>query len=271
MKKVILLHDYSCFSKSSLTLIAPALESRGIETFAIPLSLLSTQTDGFDSILSYSLKDKTELVYEKVKSYSYSFSALYSGFISSEDEGRIILKIAEKEGCLFLLDPAFADNGEIYQTLDESVVSFFKSAVKKADIITPNVTEAEMLTDSGRKKEYSNSDIDQLVRKLNALGSYCGVITSIPLSVSCLANCAYKDGEIRIFSFEDQGISYPGCGDFFASSLLAFLLEGKPFFPSSHDAGIAVSRALSSSIASKRERRMGLSVSSALEALRSFL
>ena len=45
---VLALHDLSCYSKSSITVVLPVMEALGVETAVIPTAILSTQTDGFD-------------------------------------------------------------------------------------------------------------------------------------------------------------------------------------------------------------------------------
>ena len=46
-KRVVAIHDISCFGKCSLTVALPIISAAGIETAVIPTAVLSTHTGGF--------------------------------------------------------------------------------------------------------------------------------------------------------------------------------------------------------------------------------
>ena len=52
----------------------------------------------------------------------------------------------DNDKMLILVDPVFADNGELYCEMTEQHISNFKKLMEVSDIITPNITEACMLT-----------------------------------------------------------------------------------------------------------------------------
>ena len=56
-KKVVAIHDISCFGKCSLTTALPILSAAGIATSVIPTAVLSTHTGGFTG---YTYRDLTE-------------------------------------------------------------------------------------------------------------------------------------------------------------------------------------------------------------------
>ena len=60
MNTVAAIHDLSCYAKSSLTVVIPALSMLGIEVSPLPTALLSTQSDGFSG---YHYRDLTEDLY----------------------------------------------------------------------------------------------------------------------------------------------------------------------------------------------------------------
>ena len=49
-KSIIILQDLSCFTKASINISLPVLEAMGADSAVLPLTLLSTQSDGFDNI-----------------------------------------------------------------------------------------------------------------------------------------------------------------------------------------------------------------------------
>ena len=56
-KRVVAIHDISCFGKCSLTVALPIISAAGIETAVIPTAVLSTHTGGFKN---YTVRDLSE-------------------------------------------------------------------------------------------------------------------------------------------------------------------------------------------------------------------
>lgn len=259
--KALAIHDLSCFGKSSLTVVLPILERMGVETAVLPTAVLSTQTDGFDSIISKDLSSLILPCYCKIKEYGYSFNAVYSGYLSNVEQIHDVKSILKREeGALCLIDPVFADSGEIYSTLTAEHVEAMRKLVKSAEIITPNITEASFLLDRSLLEAYSNGELDDLVHALRRLGPERGIVTGVPLITGYIANLAYDEKEYRILSYEDLHATYPGGGDAFASLFLGSLLGGLGFFSAAKYAGDLVFGAIRSAKAENRERRLGISV-----------
>ena len=261
MKRVLALHDLCVFSKSSLSVVIPVMEALGVECGAVPTAILSTQTDGFPSLESLDLTDDIPRFYTKVKSWGYSFDAVYSGYLASSHQAGIVRDImTEEKDALRFVDPVLGDGGELYSTFGQSDVDGMKSLIRHADVITPNITEAVILTGSEKKESYTNHDLEELMEKLLSFGPDRVVITSVPLANGLLANAAHEKGSMRIFSYEDLGFSLPGCGDLFASLTLGLMMRGGNFFSSVHTAGLMATDAVKWAIRHGRERRLGVSL-----------
>ena len=260
MKRVLAIHDLAVFSKSSLSVVIPVMEALGVECGAIPTALLSTQTDGFPSLESLDLTDDIPRFYSKVKSWGYSFDAVYSGYLASSRQAETVRSIMESEGCLSFVDPVLGDGGELYSTFTDENVEEMKGLVRHADVITPNITEALILTGLPARDGWSNRDIEGLLDALLTFGEKKIVVTSVPLENGMLGNVAYENGNMRIFSYEDLGASYPGCGDLFASLTLGLMMRGGNFFSSVHTAGLIASDAVRWALRHDRERRLGISL-----------
>ena len=271
MSKVIAIHDLSLWSKSSLSLVHPVLEAMGHETFLLPTMILSTQSDGYPHLEKIDLSSSVYSYYRCIKDYGYSFDAVYSGYLGNVDTAKAVGMIAEEENTFTLVDPVLGDNGELYQDLKAENVDSIRSLTSHANVITPNITEASILTESSMLERYTNAEISSLIGKLKRIGPGRGVITSVPLSIGQLANVAYDEDEIRLFSFEDLGVSYPGSGDLFASLFLSMYLAGYSFFTSVKLSGEITSRAVRYAKESKRERRMGISLVPVMEDVRKIL
>ena len=271
MSSVIAIHDLSLWSKSSLSVVLPVLEAMNHEVFMLPTMILSTQSDGYDDLMKKDMSNDLYPFYEKVKSYGYSFDAIYSGYLGNAEIIESVRKVIESENTLTLVDPVLGDNGELYQGMEKENISSSRMLIRHAAIITPNITEAAILTDNEILKSYSNKDISAIVDALKKVGPEKGVITSVPLSIGKLGNVAYDGDELRLFAFEDLSVSYPGSGDLFASLFLSLYLSGYSFFPSVKMSGEMTTRAIRYAKESKRERRLGISLVPVMNDIREVL
>ena len=70
---------------------------------------------------------------------------IYSGFLGSPEQTETIAETKRLFGSRLVVDPVFADDGELYQTMNDEMVESMKRLCRQADIITPNITEAMFL------------------------------------------------------------------------------------------------------------------------------
>ncbi len=266
---VLAIHDLSCYSKSSLTVVVPVLESLFVETAVLPTAILSTQTDGFDDIY---VEDKSRAmagILSRFASLGLHFDGIYSGFLGSAEQIGIVSGVIASSDALVLVDPVLGDNGELYQTVTEEMVMAMTRLVRKAGMITPNITESMLLTgiDDGLGR-FGQRAIREQIDVLRSFGPQRGVITGIPLEAGGLGNAAWDGREIRLFQYEDQGVSYPGSGDLFASVLFGLAARGESFFGSVGHATAVSTYAVAESKREGRERRLGISLAPALREMR---
>lgn len=256
---VLALHDLSCYSKSSLTVVLPIMEALGVETAVIPTAILSTQTDGFEDIYIEDREKELIAIEQKLSSIGVEFEGIYTGFLASESEVDAVATILSHAKGLKLVDPVMGDDGSLYQTVTRLHAEKMAKLVKLSDVITPNLTEAMILTglEDGIRK-LGQGAIKDLVDVLRSMGPKRGVITSIPLIAGGLGNAAWDGDSIRLFQYEDLGSSFPGSGDLFSSILFALLIRGESFFGSVSHATSLASYAISQSLSHNRERRLGI-------------
>ena len=149
--KVAAIHDLSCFGRCALTVIIPTLSALGSQTVPIPTALLSTHTGGFENMFFADLSREMDEISNHFSSLGMEFDAVYSGFLGSEAQiGRVssfIDKFAKK-GAPILVDPVMGDDGVLYSTYTKELGMGMRQLVQKADIITPNYTEACFLTET---------------------------------------------------------------------------------------------------------------------------
>lgn len=231
--RVAAIHDLSGFGRTSLTVAIPVLSAMGAQVCPMPTAVLSTHTAGFTGYSFLDLTDQMRLFLDHWQALNLKFDAVYSGFLGSPAQVDIVARCIDTcrvDGGLAVVDPVLGDNGQLEPTMDMEMVQRMRWLVRKADIITPNFTEAALLLDEPYRESISTADLMVWLRRLTAMGPRVAVITSVPVAghagVSSVA--AYHSTHDRFWKVDCQYIPahYPGTGDTFASVLTGSLLQG---------------------------------------------
>ena len=229
------LHDLSCFGKCALTVIIPTLSAMGVQTVPIPTAFLSTHTGGFEGFYFEDLTDSMGKIADHLEEVGVKADAVYTGFLGSEKQISTVSDIIDRFGSLVLVDPVMGDDGKLYSTYNEDMVKGIKELCKKADVITPNVTEACLLTDIEYKDTVELSEeetvecAEKLCCELRKFGAKKIAITGLHYNKNMIGTYGSDDGETFLYGREHVKKSYPGTGDLFASVLLGELLRNKDF------------------------------------------
>ena len=145
LPRMAAVHDLSGMGKCSLTVALPIVSATGVECCCIPTALLSTHTGGFTDWTFTDLSGDIVPIAEHWHSLGLRFDAIYSGYLASEAQGELLeraIELLKNDETLVIVDPAMADNGKYYANLGDKMTECFRRLIKKADIITPNITEA---------------------------------------------------------------------------------------------------------------------------------
>ena len=228
--RVAAIHDLSGFGRCSISVILPVLSAMGVQVCPVLTAVLSAHTGGLGDVVFRDLTDYIHPTLEHYKKLGIDFEAVYSGFLGSEEQvGSCLEFFKAYPNALKVVDPVMGDNGKAYNTCGESLQKGMKELVAVADLITPNKTEAAMLLgESYDTSPMSRSEARSLLLRLSRLGPKCVVVTGVELASGELANIGY-DGENGSFWYvpcEYVPVSYPGCGDIYASVLTGAMLGG---------------------------------------------
>ena len=144
-KRIAAIHDISCVGRCSLTVALPILSAAGYETSVLPTAVLSTHTGGFTGFTYRDLTEDISPIAAHWQSLGLHFDALYSGFLGSYAQIGLISGLIDtfkKSDTLVMVDPVMADDGKYYSVYSPDMAAGMKKLCAKADIITPNLTEA---------------------------------------------------------------------------------------------------------------------------------
>ena len=79
----------------------------------------------------------------------FSFDSISAGFLANEKQVEIIEELIYMNRAIdpfVVVDPIMGDNGKLYNGIDPERISTMASLCKHGNIVTPNMTEALMLT-----------------------------------------------------------------------------------------------------------------------------
>lgn len=236
IKKVAAIHDLSGFGRASLTTVIPILSTMGIQVCPVPTAILSTHTSNFTG---YSFIDLTDYMEEHIvhwKKLNLEFDCIYSGFLGSPRQIKIVSDFVDHFGHkdnLVVVDPVMGDNGHLYGTMGEEMIVEMRKLVSKADIITPNFTEAAFLLGEEYKETTTEEEVKNWLVRISEMGPKIVIITSVPDEK---INEFEKNMSVIAYNREDDvfwkvsckyiPVSYPGTGDAYTSVLIGSLLQG---------------------------------------------
>lgn len=241
-KKILALHDLSCFGRSSLVPITAVLSAMGHQCVPLPTAVFSTHT-AIDGWICADLTRSLHPMLVHFEELGLTFEAVYSGFLGSALQIDCVAEAAARKaaGGLFLVDPVMGDNGAVYTTYTPEMTARMGELCARADLITPNVTEAAILL--GRQPDTVVRDAAEAADWCAALHERCGaqiVLTGLDLTPGEVTVACCADGRTELIRHERLGGFYPGTGDIFASVLLGALLGGSSLTDSAARAGAFV-------------------------------
>lgn len=229
-KKVLTIQDISCVGQCSLTVALPIISACGLETCVLPSAVLSTHTAGFSG---YTFRDLTEdmpSIKEHWVKEGIHFDAIYTGYLGSTKQIDYVADIFEATAacdCKKIVDPAMADNGNLYPGFNMEFVEAMKGLCGKADYIVPNITEACFLTGVEYKTVYDRAYIDLLLGELAALGCNNIIFTGISYEEGKTGVVVFEDGNYTYYEHEKLANSCHGTGDIYASAFVGAFTRGK--------------------------------------------
>lgn len=235
--RLAMINDIAGFGRCSTTVSLPVISVMKVQVCPVPTSVLSNHL-GFPLC---HFDDYTSHMRDYIKVWSelgLTFDGLYCGFLGNEEQINIVREFVEMfRPPLFLLDPVMGDHGRAYSSITETHVQKMKELLPLADIITPNITEACLLTGTPWKVgEWTMQELSGLCEKLASLCLKDSVSASIVITGirqgDSLVNFLWDDGVYTTVASPIAGASRPGTGDIFASILAADAVRGETLLSS---------------------------------------
>ena len=120
------------------------------------------------------------------------------------------------------------DNGKMYAALTDDYPAHMREFIRGADIITPNITEACLLTGRSFNPCPTLHEVREMLTELCGLGVKFAVITGFS-EKGQLGAVGCCNGVFTEYLTPKKDVSCSGTGDVFASALLGAYLRGADF------------------------------------------
>ena len=233
-KKIAVINDFSGFGRCSIAVALPILSVMKVQCCPLPTSIFSNHT-GFPSYFFEDYTSRMVPYMQEWKKLDLQFNGICSGFLGSKEQIEIVKKFFKEfktEETQIIVDPVMGDYGKPYPTYTEEMCGEMKKLVEFADILTPNVTEACVLTDTPYKEKWKIEEIQEMAEKIHAMGPKKIAITGI-VQGGFIANFCYEEGQQpKVLRTHKEGTQRSGTGDIFASIIAADAVNGVPFYKS---------------------------------------
>lgn len=264
LKRILAVHDLSGVGKCSLTVALPVISAAGVECTCMPTAVLSTHSGEFVGFTKCDLSKELLPMARHWLREGIRFDGIYSGYLATPAQEALLEEVIELlagPDTLLIVDPVMADNGKYYAGFDHEMRDAFRRLCARADVITPNLTEAALLAgipyrpgDSGR------SCAETLLHALAELGAGTVALTGVHLQENEVGNAALdtRTGTLHFAMRPIRPGMFYGTGDLFASALAALLVRGAAMPQALDIATALVDESIARSVIRGGDRRLGV-------------
>lgn len=245
--RIAAVHDLCGYGKCSLGVAIPVLSAAGCDVCPVPTSLFSAHT----RFPVFHMHDTTDMLAPYLDAWvaeGIELDAIYSGFLgAAEQVGAIKRLYREHPQALRIVDPVMGDGGNKYPTYTDELCAAMGELVDGADVLTPNLTEASILTGipyQGQdvSEDYVRTMMDALIK----LGAKTVVLKGIVHEGESIIRNYIAGSDLAFEELNSELLPYMlhGTGDLYASGLLAAIMAGKSLYDAVDFAGSFVRDAM---------------------------
>ncbi len=245
-KKIAVINDFCGFGRCSIAVALPIISALKIQCCPLPTSIFSNHT-GFKS---FHFTDYTEHMSNYIDEWSkleLSFDGIITGFLGSYEQIEIVKGFLQKfktEDTITVIDPVMGDNGKLYSTYSPLLAEKMSDLVPFADILTPNLTEACILTNTEYSAEMGRDKLFCICQKLSDMGPDKIIISGLERGED-LENFIFESGKEPVIVREHRvGPCRSGTGDVFSSIIAADAVNGVELTESVKHASSFIAKAL---------------------------
>jgi pyridoxine kinase len=228
--KIAIINDITGFGRCSMTVMLPIISAMGIQCCPLPTAILSNHT-GYDSFFIDDYTSKMDVYMHEWEKLGLRFEGICTGYLGSREQISIIASFLERfrtDHTVLVVDPVMGDNGKPYQTYSRELCSEMRHLAAVADLLTPNVTEACILTGTPYKESWNEAELEAMTSALISHGTHRVVITGIRYGEDVANFCHERNKAPQLLISRMVGPTRCGTGDIFCAILAADAIQGVP-------------------------------------------
>ena len=245
-KKIAVINDFCGFGRCSIAASLPIISAMKIQCCPLPTSIFSNHT-GFESFYYTDYTEHMNIYMDEWKKLDLQFEGILTGFLGSVEQIGIVkrfLELFKTEKNITVIDPVMGDYGKLYPTYSPDLAEQMNTLVPYADILTPNLTEACILTGTEYHPDMNENDLFVLCSKLADMGPKKIVVSGLERGDS-LENYIFEAGKTPQIILEHKvGPFRSGTGDVFSSIIAADAVNGVEFADSIRHASSFIAKVL---------------------------
>ena len=228
-KKIAVINDFCGFGRCSISVSLPIISAMKIQCCPLPTSIFSNHT-GYESYYRTDYTEHMNAYMDEWEKLDLHFNGILTGYLASPEQIDIVKHFIERfkrNGTVTVVDPVMGDDGRLYPAYSPILAERMRSLVSYADILTPNLTEACILTDTEYREDMREEELFALCKRLTKLGPKRIVISGLECDGD-LENYVYEEGkEPSLIREHKVGPCRAGTGDVFSSLIAADAVNGK--------------------------------------------
>lgn len=245
-KKIAVINDFCGFGRCSIAASLPVISSLKIQCCPLPTAIFSNHT-GFDSFYRTDFTEHMRAYMDEWEKLDLRFHGILSGFLGSAAQIQMVKAFFERfrtEQTTIVVDPVMGDYGKLYPSYASALAEQMKELVPYADILTPNLTEACILSETPYCPDADEKQLEEICKKLHAMGPRKIVISGLSRGHD-LENFVFEAGKPAVSVMEHKvGPCRSGTGDVFSSIIAADTVNGLDLITSVHHASAFIARVL---------------------------
>ena len=233
--RVCAIHDLCGYGKCSLGVAIPVLSAAGCDVCPVPTGIFSSHT-AYPGWYMYDTTEALDPYLHAWDGIDIEIDAIYSGFLGDAKQVEIIKSVYKKfTGAIKFVDPVMADHGKVYPTYTPELCKAMIDLATRADVLTPNLTEAAIILGEPIEDEWQGTDIsdDEAHKKVEALlelGAKNVVLKGVKRAgENRIRNFVGGQSVDGIVELNNEYVDYMlhGTGDVYASCVLSGIMKGK--------------------------------------------
>lgn len=245
-KKIAVINDFSGFGRCSIAVALPLISHLGIQCCPLPTAIFSNHT-GFSSYYFDDYTAHMEAYMAEWEKLGLEFEGILTGFLGSQAQISLVerfLQTFTTARTQVIIDPVMGDYGRPYATYTPELCREMGRLVRYAHILTPNLTEACILTDTPYREDFSEAELLDMARRLCDRGPKQVVLTGIPRGDDLENYCYDRDLGPSVLRTRRVQPQRSGTGDVFSSIVAAGAVRGVDFKASVETAADFIRRCL---------------------------